>query len=64
MFMAPKGGVHQLRCAEPHHTLSSQEVRDDLLVYIVHQASRTLVVIACINEELLACVFVDKWAHL
>lgn len=47
-----------------HHALSSQEIRDDLLVYIVHQSPRTLVVVACIDEELLAGVFVDKWTHL
>lgn len=61
---APEGDAHQLRCSDTHHALSSQEIRDDLLVYIVHQPSRTLVVIACIDEELLAGVFVDKWTHL
>ena len=50
--------------SDTHHTLSSQEVRDDLLIYIIHEPSRTLVVIACIDEELLAGVFINEWAHL
>lgn len=50
--------------SDTHHTLSSQEVRDDLLIYIIHQPSRTLVVIACIDEELLAGVFINEWTHL
>ena len=58
------GDVLQLRCSDTHHALPAQEIRDDLLVYIVQQASRTLVVIACVDEELLAGVFVNKWTHL
>lgn len=54
----------ELKSWDTHHTLPSQEVRDDLLVYVVHQPSRTLVVIACIDEELLAGVFINKWTHL
>lgn len=50
--------------SDTHHTLSSQEVRDDLLIYIIHEPSRTLVVIACIDEELLAGVFINEWTHL
>lgn len=61
---APESDVQQLRCPHTHHALPPQEIRDDLLVYVVHQPSRTLVVIACIDEELLAGVFVDKWTHL
>lgn len=47
-----------------HHTLSSEEIRNDLLVYVVHQTSRTLIVVACVDQELLAGVFVDERAHL
>lgn len=47
-----------------HHAVPPEEIRDDLLVYVVHQPSRTLVVIACIDEELLAGVFINEWTHL
>lgn len=50
--------------SDTHHTLSSQEVRDDLLVDVVHQTSRTLVVVAGVDEELLAGVFIDERTHL
>lgn len=50
--------------SDTHHTLSPQEVRDDLFVDVVHQTSGTLVVIACINQELLAGVFINEWTHL
>lgn len=47
-----------------HHTLSSQEVRDDLLVYVVQQAAGALVVITSVDQELLTGVLVDERAHL
>lgn len=47
-----------------HHAIPPKEIRDDLLVYVVHQPSRTLVVIACIDEEFLAGVFINEWTHL
>lgn len=47
-----------------HHTLSSQEVRDDLLVYVVQQAAGALVVISSVDQELLTGVLVDERAHL
>lgn len=50
--------------SDTHHTFSSQEVRDDFLVYVVHQPSRTLVVIACIDEELFAGVLINERTHL
>lgn len=50
--------------SDTHHTLSSQEVRDDLLVDVVHQPPRTLVIIACIDQELLAGVFINEGTHL
>lgn len=53
-----------MKSSDTHHTLPSQEVRDDLLVYVVHEPSRTLIVIACIDEELLAGVFINKRTHL
>lgn len=56
--------TYELKSSDTYHTLSTQEVRDDLLVYVVHQSSRTLVVIACIDEELLAGVFINKWTDL
>lgn len=46
------------------HAVSSQEIRNDLLIYVVNQASRALVVVAGIDEELLAGVLVNEWAHL
>lgn len=62
------GGVTSQKVHKPssdtHHTFSSQEVWDDFLVYVVHQPSRTLVVIACIDEELLAGVLINERTHL
>lgn len=58
------------RCEGPrhthasHHAVSSQKIRDDLLVYVVHQASGTLVVVAGVDEKLLAGIFVDERTHL
>lgn len=50
--------------SDSHHALSSQEIRNDFLVYVVHETSSTLIVIACVDQELLAGVFINKWAHL
>ena len=47
-----------------HHAISSQEVRDDLSVNVVHQASWTLVVISSINKKLLASVLINQGADL
>lgn len=62
------GGIMSQKVHKPssdtHHTFSSQEVRDDFLVYVVHQPSRTLVVIACIDEELFAGVLINERTHL
>lgn len=68
---APKTGLKNCVCVTrfffnflTHHAVSPQEIRNDLLVYVVHQPSRTLVVVACIDEELLAGVFINEWTHL
>lgn len=47
-----------------HHAVPSQEVRDDLSVNVIHQAPRTLVIIASINKELLAGVLIDEGTDL
>lgn len=39
-------------------------MRNNVSVDVVHQASRALVVVSCVNKKLLTCVLVDQGADL
>lgn len=47
-----------------HWTISSKKIRDELSVYVIHQASWILIVIPSIDEEFLESVLINKWTDL
>jgi hypothetical protein len=49
---------------DAYHALPTQEIRNDLLVDVIQQASRTLVVISCINEEFPPGVVINERTNL
>lgn len=54
---------------EPHplvtyHTFSTEEIGNNFFVDVIQQPTRTLVVIACINQEFLSRVVINKWTNL
>lgn len=72
-FLAPEIWVPRLlpcsflgprTSSQTHHALSSQEVRDHVLVQVVHQAARALVIAAAVDEELPPGVLIDEGADL
>lgn len=50
--------------ADTYHALPTQEIWDYLFIDVIQQASRALVVISCIDEELSSGVVVDEWTNL
>lgn len=56
--------VQQATCLNTYHALSTQEVWNNLSINVIQQASRTLVVISCINQEFPSGVVINEWTNL
>lgn len=56
--------VQHATCLNTYHALSAQEVWNNLSINVIQQASRTLVVISCINQEFPSGVVINEWTNL